>query len=546
MLAVALGVLVVLVMLLTSGQMAELRVALPPLSEALSWLDRVPGPFDMYHVVFFALIAAGLRVILPAVSGWALLALLGVLAVGTELLQFATVGRTPKLLDVRDDMIGAGIGLLLGSLPLWLAGRAPGLQRVGDAALLAGLALLPLQLWAVWSAFGFPLQASDLLFLLALGLRGFAWATGVAPMRIGGIHGWLGAYVLAMGLAVLVLVPSGDAAPAPDFVCAMPPPKYLAAVGKWIGVAWLAVIAGLAFDAATRQGGPRRLILSWLAGAAVAGMASWLAITAFYLGGGTGWWDMFLSHYGSLPPGPYPRVRGLFANANMAGLYLLLSIGLALAAYAAGWLARRTLGLLLALLCVALLATASQAIGAAILLLAGWGFQAGRSSKVARAALMGLGSTAALGILGLLLINPAAPLVLPSVRMQLWQQAWFAWQGAFWRGNGLGQPPAGLAFLAPDGNMQYLTDAHNIVLSLGAQGGILAVAAFLGLVAWIAWQARHVAWLAAAQVALLLAVGYLGIGGAFEDARVLWVFMGLLAGAIITRDAPAAPRACAP
>lgn len=175
-LAVALGVLVIAVMLLTSGQMADLRVALPPLSNALNWLDAVPGPFDMYHVVFFALVATGLRVMLPAVRGWTLLGLLGVLAVGTELLQFATVGRSPKLLDVRDDMVGAGIGLLLGSVPRWCRGSARQLEHLSKWLVVGGIALLPVQQWPLASFLGFPVLASDALFVLALAARGFALA----------------------------------------------------------------------------------------------------------------------------------------------------------------------------------------------------------------------------------------------------------------------------------------------------------------------------------------------------------------------------------
>lgn len=125
-----LGLFAVTAMLLSSGQMSDLRVALPPLSRAMRWLEGLPGPFDMDHVAFFALLAGALRVLLPRVRWWWLLAGFAVLAAGTELLQFLTIGRTPKLEDARDDMLGAGIGLLLGSIPFWLvrvAGRLRGL-----------------------------------------------------------------------------------------------------------------------------------------------------------------------------------------------------------------------------------------------------------------------------------------------------------------------------------------------------------------------------------------------------------------------------------
>lgn len=115
-----LAALVVLAMLLTSRQMAELRLAVPQLSEAMSRLEVLDLPFDMDHVAFFIPIAFAMRLLLPRLPWWSLLLGLGALAAGTELLQFATTGRTPKALDARDDMVGATIGVMVGNLLLWL------------------------------------------------------------------------------------------------------------------------------------------------------------------------------------------------------------------------------------------------------------------------------------------------------------------------------------------------------------------------------------------------------------------------------------------
>ena len=114
---------VAVAMLLTSGQMADIRVAFPTLSRAMSWLEGLDTPFDMDHVALFVLLGACLRLLLPQVRWWSILLVLAGLAVATELLQFLTVGRTPKLLDVRDDMVGAVLGLLAGSVPSWLVSR---------------------------------------------------------------------------------------------------------------------------------------------------------------------------------------------------------------------------------------------------------------------------------------------------------------------------------------------------------------------------------------------------------------------------------------
>lgn len=118
-------------MLMTSGQMADLRVAVPPLSHLLSRLDTVPVPLDLYHVVFFALLGLALRLLLPRAHwGWLLLGL-GALAAATELLQFGTIGRTPRLVDLRDDLIGAAAGLLAGGATLRCAACAAGVVRAG-------------------------------------------------------------------------------------------------------------------------------------------------------------------------------------------------------------------------------------------------------------------------------------------------------------------------------------------------------------------------------------------------------------------------------
>jgi hypothetical protein len=126
LLAVAALVAVVIVaMILSSRMMYELRVAVPPLSRAMSWLERLQTPFDMDHVAFFTVMVCLVRLILPRVRWWWIAVVVGVLAAGTELLQFWVPGRTPRLLDVRDDLLGGAIGLILGTclLALWRALR---------------------------------------------------------------------------------------------------------------------------------------------------------------------------------------------------------------------------------------------------------------------------------------------------------------------------------------------------------------------------------------------------------------------------------------
>ncbi len=119
--AAALVTVVIIAMMLSSHAMADLRMAIPPLSRMMSWLERLETPFDMDHVAFFTVVVLLARMILPRARWWWIALVVGVLAVGTELLQFWVPGRTPKLLDVRDDLLGGAIGLLVGTglLALW-------------------------------------------------------------------------------------------------------------------------------------------------------------------------------------------------------------------------------------------------------------------------------------------------------------------------------------------------------------------------------------------------------------------------------------------
>ena len=93
----ALACLVLVAMLLSSSQMADVRVGLPWLSATMNWLEMQQTPFDLDHVAFFALVGLAMRLLLPRASNWVLLLLLAALAGTTELLQFSTVGRTPRV-----------------------------------------------------------------------------------------------------------------------------------------------------------------------------------------------------------------------------------------------------------------------------------------------------------------------------------------------------------------------------------------------------------------------------------------------------------------
>ena len=104
----------VVVVMLTSAEMAEIRRDLPVLSRSMSWLERVwPGGPDLEHVLLFAGLGFFWRLLMLRTRWWVLFLVLVGLALITEVMQYMTVGRTPRWSDARDDVVGAALGLLL-------------------------------------------------------------------------------------------------------------------------------------------------------------------------------------------------------------------------------------------------------------------------------------------------------------------------------------------------------------------------------------------------------------------------------------------------
>lgn len=535
------AVAVVVAMTLSAAQMSDLRLAFPPLSRAMNWLEGLGLPLDMDHVALFVLIGFAGRLLLPRVQAWQVWLGIGVLAAGTELLQFASDGRTPKLLDVRDDMIGASVGLLVGMVPAWLAPWAAGLLAIARLLLLAGVALLPLQQWLPFEVLGFPVLASDLLFVAAILARALAWAGGAAPLALHGVrgfHGWLLAYLFALGWACTLLLPDVrvDAAGSMP-MCPVATPRLDLAIAKWAGVAYLGALAVLACDLGRDVAWMRWLVLAWVAAAVVAALVSIATVAGFYLAPGAGWFEPWLSHHGSLPTGNYPRVRGLFENANMTCNYLLVALCLAWAAADSTWLPARIAAVASLLLTLAALATLSPGLGGLAIAWSVHGWTRRRATRPRMAAmLLAAGLVVAGLVLAAMWVNPVAPMEMPSVRAQIWQQAWQNWMVHPWRGIGLAMPSVGVAFVDPSGHAQWLTDAHNTWLNLGVQAGLCGALALAGMAACLLRRGVQAACRGnpvAGQASLAFAVAfvYCGLAGSFEDARHLWVLAGLLAAA---------------
>ena len=530
LLAAAIGVVVVAV-LLPNTWMAELRVQWRWFSEAINRVEALWPAVDMVHVVMFGAVGVLAALAFPAVRLGRLLLAIAALACATELAQIWVPGRTASVGEAVLDVVAGAAGVLLVA-GLRRLGRWPALDQATRIAFLGGVLLLPLQDWGLVWLFGHGVSPADLLFVVALGLRGLTLLAGQAPLRGQPIHGaWL-AYVLVLGFSIFVS------------------PAVLSSFGKWIGVVHLTLLAVLALDLCAQAGFMRKAVMAWIIAASVTALGSAIGLVGFYLAPGSPWLDwLLLSHYGSLPPGPWPRVTSLFANPNMLCNYLVVAVCLLLAAIRLQWIQSRTGYALFLLLALASVFTASPGLGGLALAVGLWCGWLWRDEAPRRAALvLGAGVFAAIAMFAATLVNLAAPFEQASVRGLIWPQAWATVLQHPWRGVGLGQDVVGVEFLSPSGDQQWLTDAHNMWLNLAGQAGLPAVLAMVA----ICWLLLRGPWprsatgageAAVSQAAvsetdiLRVACGtafvgaflYQGMAGSFEDARQMWLLMGMLA-----------------
>ena len=124
--------LVAVAALLPNFSVADLRMTLPWFSELINHVEALWPGIDSTHVLLFLPLGAALLLALPDINwphrvGLALLGVL-VLALATEFVQFWVPGRTPLWSDVRDDLIGGVVGVLVASVVVgvwrWWRGRA--------------------------------------------------------------------------------------------------------------------------------------------------------------------------------------------------------------------------------------------------------------------------------------------------------------------------------------------------------------------------------------------------------------------------------------
>ena len=254
--------------------------------------------------------------------------------------------------------------------------------------------------------------------------------------------------------------------------------------------------------------------------------------------------------------------------------YLMVGLMMTLAAERHGWIGKRLAVAMVAVHMVAAFFTLTPGLGGFVLAGAAWIAHLLWQKRpwAARLAAFGgifLASASVLVSAVTLRQVPTSP-----YRFELWgttidpTQRLLTWQGSFGTfaahplvGKGLGEPAAAVEFLTPSGVLQMLTDAHNIFLNIAAQTGANGLAAVLLLcVATILAGRRAMAdnliagdrslradrssasnrpLAAALLIAFVSGFIIAGLTGSFEDARHLWLVIGLIFALVSAQQAGA-------
>lgn len=386
---------------------------------------------------------------------------------------------------------------------------------------------LPLVQGLPISVGSYPLQVSDGFVLLSILLWLLAAATRGTGMKTSGLLPVIAVYIGALALSALL-----SEAPRTSAL-------------KLAGEIYLAASAVLTFQlVADDEEMMRRTFLAWAGATLVTAVFGILAVVLFYAGFQTQETNPLLSHFGSLPAGGYPRIRSVFANANMMVNYLNIGVPLLTAAAYKGWLSRRRAsGIAAAAVGTGFLAL-SPGFGGLMLSSSLWHFGFGRR---ARRLLLAAGIAGAIAFLSAALISPDTPntdrgftfagrTFEPSVRVLVWQDSLRTISDNPVVGRGVGIDPASVRYVTLSGDRQFLRDAHNMFLNVAGQSGAVGLAAFVLLLVYVGRGllrgSRSLDPVAAGLAcAFAGAILFQGLTGSFENARHFWILIGLAGAA---------------
>lgn len=377
---------------------------------------------------------------------------------------------------------------------------------------------------------GLPVTLTEAAFVAAAALAALAVLRKETALRLDPLYLPIGVYASALLFAALFSIEPRLS------LMKLPAELYL------MGLAFLA------FHVVTTGEMMRKVVLVWIAAATVTAAAGVLAVASFYLGFSNFITELALHPLGTLPAGNYPRLQGTFLYASLLCNYMSVSLLLLFAARRMDWIGAPAFAVLTAMFAVTLAFTLTPGLGGAILGVAVWmALALAADGRRALPRLLAAGGVAAaLAFTAAAAFNPGQAPVLftlggiaigPGARALTWAGAFDTFLQYPLFGKGLGLGVAEVYFPAPSGERLLLTDAHNAALSVAAQAGIAGAAALVWLCVAIVRRTLPFQLTPERTLITTLGIAFIaafivqGLVGSFENARHLWLLIGLIMAA---------------
>lgn len=383
--------------------------------------------------------------------------------------------------------------------------------------------------------FGLQVPYTDFIFLAVFAFWSLALIRGEAQFKFDKFYFFIGLYGFSLIISTIF-----STQPQKSFF-------------KLLGEFYLFALAVLTLNFVQDKSFYKQIVIAWLIGTSLTILASMFGFVLFYLGYKTQAANYFLSHFGSLPAGNYPRIHALFANANMMCNFLNVSLLLAVLAEKLNWLKKIWARILQIGIWFAAIFTFSAGLGGMVLSFGIWSWALLKTKQKRLSSTIVLISAIifSLFVFGSTLISPdtnntsqefSIPLtdkkLEASVRVLVWKNSLENFTQFPYFGKGTGTDAAALRYETLSGDRQILLDAHNNWINILGQTGLFGLFVFILLNAFLITKCRfkfnelkeqnliHLA-LSCAFIGAFL---YQGLSGSFEDTRHLWILFGLLVG----------------
>ncbi len=319
---------------------------------------------------------------------------------------------------------------------------------------------------------------------------------------------------------------------------------------KLFGEIYLIGLAVLSYNLIRTVKDAKRIVFIWLAATFIACAVSAISFVIFYIDRANPLFLFAFSHYGTLPPGNYPRIHSTFQNANMFCNYLNVGLLFALAGFRLGWINKLAFTIFLIFFSIAAFFTLSPGLGGIFLSLGLWLWLLFREKEnffYSKLSLLAGFSAAFLFFVALLfapnenLLSPFrfnffGNIIYPSERLLAWQASLQTFAENPFFGRGVGLDVVGIFSILASGQKHFVGDSHQLWLSVAGQAGIFGLLAvcllcfffFKKMLPLRLSDEPHNVLRVCFGTAFVGAFLYQGLSGSFEDARHLWVLIGLL------------------